>query len=657
MAAELLTDLSRATDANSSPLPGAEWYFYATGTTTPQSVYTTAALSVEHANPVVADSGGQFAPIYFNAGLQYRGVLKTAGGVTLKDIDPINMGLFAQFSGPTGSNLIGVQQSGAGAVTRTVEDELRDWVKPQQFNSAGDGVDDDTIPLQQTITRAGVNGTVHILPGNYRITSTLDMLEGQTWICEGARISTSDAGLTMIRANGVDNWTINGSLRLIGPRVAETTGSGVGLLIADCGRFKVSGVLAEKIVGAGFKLTSSTIPTYRGDQGQFTDCAAFDCVTGRNAVAGSSAEYSTWTNFNACGNYVGIDDSAGNTTQVGGSISDNIDTGIKLTAGANSAHGMFTGVNINHNGVYNLFCSGVYNGHTFTGCHFYDGDIVFKDSDGVILDGGDFDPGNVYNQGAIYTGSIAGTTLTVTAASGAPIAVGQVVMGAGIANNTEISALGTGTGGTGTYTVSVSQTVSSRQLRSSGWNFIRNMNCPASAVTVHSAGQNDSTRVVVTDCFGKGAVTPGGVSLNDPSPVYVHARRVGGGGTQAVSTATTLIFNNVQVNGNRRLALDEATGVMTAPKGGQYRLRAHLSFTVTDSTVAGSYVDFRVNGGSGVEAFIGSLYSTTLLTFAVDRELYLNAGDTIALTATVNGTSPVFGSASFDSGVSLELIA
>lgn len=90
MAAERLTDLPRATDANGNPLSGALFYFYATGTTTPQSVYTTSALSVAHANPVVADSGGSFAPIYFDSSLSYRGVLKTAGGVTLRDIDPIN---------------------------------------------------------------------------------------------------------------------------------------------------------------------------------------------------------------------------------------------------------------------------------------------------------------------------------------------------------------------------------------------------------------------------------------------------------------------------------------------------------------------------------------------------------------------------------------
>lgn len=103
MGAELLTDLSRATDANGNPLPGAKWYFYATGTTTPMTVYTNAALSIEHANPVVADGGGKFPAIYFDSAAQYRAVLKDANDnpIPNSDIDPVNLG-----GGAAGSEVI-----------------------------------------------------------------------------------------------------------------------------------------------------------------------------------------------------------------------------------------------------------------------------------------------------------------------------------------------------------------------------------------------------------------------------------------------------------------------------------------------------------------------------------------------------------------------
>ena len=66
--------------------------------------------------------------------------------------------------------------------------------------------------------------------------------------------------------------------------------------------------------------------------------------------------------------------------------------------------------------------------------------------------------------GAIVTGAIAGTTLTVTAVTSGVLYVGQTIQGAGVTANTMITALGTGSGGTGTYTVSTSQTVASETL-------------------------------------------------------------------------------------------------------------------------------------------------------------------------------------------------
>jgi hypothetical protein len=66
--------------------------------------------------------------------------------------------------------------------------------------------------------------------------------------------------------------------------------------------------------------------------------------------------------------------------------------------------------------------------------------------------------------GATFTGSISGTTLTVTAVSSGTITIGQTISGTGVTGGTTITGLGTGTGGTGTYTVSASQTVASTTI-------------------------------------------------------------------------------------------------------------------------------------------------------------------------------------------------
>jgi hypothetical protein len=69
---------------------------------------------------------------------------------------------------------------------------------------------------------------------------------------------------------------------------------------------------------------------------------------------------------------------------------------------------------------------------------------------------------------AAFTGSIATTTLTVSAIASGEIRVGDRLadVSSGVAAGTFITGYGTGTGGTGTYTVGVSQTVTSRALTS-----------------------------------------------------------------------------------------------------------------------------------------------------------------------------------------------
>lgn len=63
-----------------------------------------------------------------------------------------------------------------------------------------------------------------------------------------------------------------------------------------------------------------------------------------------------------------------------------------------------------------------------------------------------------------FTGSISGTTLTVTAVSSGVFTVGTVLSATGIIEGTKITGFLTGTGGTGTYTVSSSQTLTSRTM-------------------------------------------------------------------------------------------------------------------------------------------------------------------------------------------------
>ncbi|TXH12697.1 MAG: hypothetical protein E6R03_12465 [Hyphomicrobiaceae bacterium] len=107
-------------DANGAPYPGAKLYFYEADGTTPKDTYQDNDRTIAHANPVVADASGRFAPIYMATGL-YAVTLKTSADVeiwTADDIDPAigsQAGALPVASGGTGGITAGEARTNLGA--------------------------------------------------------------------------------------------------------------------------------------------------------------------------------------------------------------------------------------------------------------------------------------------------------------------------------------------------------------------------------------------------------------------------------------------------------------------------------------------------------------------------------------------------------------
>jgi hypothetical protein len=154
----------RATDANNATLSGAQWFFYATGTTTLQPIYTSSARTTEHPNPVPADAGGKFPSIYLDPTLTYRAVLKTAAGATVSgyDIDPI--------AAPSAAETRFIQ-SGAGAVARTAEDKARETFSIDDFGADPTGATDSLAALLLALDAVPEGGTLEF-PGTYRFSAS-----------------------------------------------------------------------------------------------------------------------------------------------------------------------------------------------------------------------------------------------------------------------------------------------------------------------------------------------------------------------------------------------------------------------------------------------------------------------------------------------------
>jgi hypothetical protein len=79
----------QAINSSGVPLSGGLLYFYQAGTTTDLTVYQDSGATTPHAQPVVADTSGLFAPVYVPGTTAYKIVLKTSGGTTVQTVDNI----------------------------------------------------------------------------------------------------------------------------------------------------------------------------------------------------------------------------------------------------------------------------------------------------------------------------------------------------------------------------------------------------------------------------------------------------------------------------------------------------------------------------------------------------------------------------------------
>lgn len=131
---------------------------------------------------------------------------------------------------------------------------------------------------------------------------------------------------------------------------------------------------------------------------------------------------------------------------------------------------------------------------------------------------------------AVFTGSISGTTLTVTAITNGTIAAGQSLFGIGVTSETIITALGTGTGGIGTYTINLSQTVASRQMNSAA---------VAAKVTGSISGTTLTVSAVTSGTLYVGQ-TIQGTGVTAQTIITALGTGSGGTGTYTVSTSQTV---------------------------------------------------------------------------------------------------------------------
>ena len=264
------------------------------------------------------------------------------------------------------------------------------YATPQEYGAVGDGIADDSDAI---ISCFAANDRI-VLYGSYKTSKDLPIRTGQYIYSNNAtitRTTTTGGGSlnTIIKAQSVDNWSLQGLLTIVG--AGNSNGGQSGLFMQLCKNFRVSGLTIENVSGAGLNFSGFGA---RGNSGLLNNISLQNNWQG--AVFNAGAEYYTITNINASQNTLAISMLGGNNSIIGGSISDNVN-GVYVggTLGNNNSHGVLSGLNINHNTGYNLKAENVEFGESIIGCHFYSTTaelgVNIVNSKGVVFDGCTFD--------------------------------------------------------------------------------------------------------------------------------------------------------------------------------------------------------------------------------------------------------------------------
>lgn len=116
--------------------------------------------------------------------------------------DPTDPNLRADLAAATGSSLVGFQQAGAGAVTRSSLSKMRESVSVKDFGAVGDGATDDTAAIQAAIdyavAQAPTQPSIFVPAGDYVIGATLNVnnaieFRGVNFATNGTRIFAANA--------------------------------------------------------------------------------------------------------------------------------------------------------------------------------------------------------------------------------------------------------------------------------------------------------------------------------------------------------------------------------------------------------------------------------------------------------------------------------
>ena len=159
------------------------------------------------------------------------------------------------------ADFVSFLQAGTGATSRTVQSKLRDAITPQDFGAAGDGIADDTIPLQNWANRAGL---LFMPAGTYKITAAVSLLSNTKMVAaNGAVVQTATTNISLFTA------TSRSGIQIFGVKF-KATASGAsayvgGVKLTSCTDSHISDCVFEGMQWAGVLLDGCSRCIVRGN--------------------------------------------------------------------------------------------------------------------------------------------------------------------------------------------------------------------------------------------------------------------------------------------------------------------------------------------------------------------------------------------------------
>lgn len=98
---------------------------------------------------------------------------------------------------------------------------------------------------------------------------------------------------------------------------------------------------------------------------------------------------------------------------------------------------------------------------------------------------------------ALFTGSITGTLLNISAVSYGQLSIGSTLLGTNILPNTTVTAFGSGSGGIGTYTVNPTQTITSQKIAAGVLNSLQPVKMTIQ-LDIHGDFSGDNAHIIST---------------------------------------------------------------------------------------------------------------------------------------------------------------